>query len=133
MRIPRKVKIGLIVVGVLALVAGWQEVSYLLKLGYSKGSRTGVIRKVSVKGRFYCKYLEGELALQGGAPGQMTDTFVFSADDPRDQNPIVQQLHEAERNGTRITLNYRQDGKDESDKIWWRCNPNQYFIVGVEK
>jgi hypothetical protein len=48
--------------------------------GYSKGSRTGVVRKVSIKGPPYCKYFSGELALQGGQPGQPPEIWEFSID-----------------------------------------------------
>src|SRR5262249_38613711 len=92
MKIPRKVKIGLVILGVLGLVALWQFASYEFKSGYSKGSRTGIVRKVSTKGPPYCKYLEGELALQGGVPGVAQEIFRFTVDDHSDNNPIVQAL-----------------------------------------
>ena len=56
--------------------------------GFSKGARTGVIRKVSVKGPPYCKYLSGEMALQSAglvAP----EIWEFSVDDDADTNPVV--------------------------------------------
>jgi hypothetical protein len=129
MTIPRKLKIAFIILGVLSVIAGWQYVSFLFKYGYSRGSRTGVIRKVSVKGPPYCKYLEGEMALQGGTVGQSQDIFTFSVDNDRDGNPVVQALHQSEREGKRVTLDYRQD---RSKDIWWRCNPNEYFVIKVE-
>jgi hypothetical protein len=134
MRIPRKVKV-LMGIGILMfLVTAWQYVSYWLARGYSRGSRTGIIRKVSVKGPPYCKYLEGEMALQGGNIGQPAEIFKFTVDDHGDANPIVQELKKAERDGARVTLDYRQD-----KSLWWRCNgggivpDGQYFIVKVER
>jgi hypothetical protein len=140
MKIPRKVKIGLVILGVFALVGLWQWASYAFKKGYSRGSRTGVVRKVSVKGPPYCKYLEGELALQGAVPGVAQEIFTFTVDDDGDDNPIVQALKKAEREGTRVTLDYRQD-----KHIWWRCNDggkptaagaeypdSHYYVVKVE-
>lgn len=96
--------------------------------GYSKGARTGVVRKMSVKGPPYCKYLSGELVLQGSAPGQMAEVWEFSVDDDSDDNAIVKQLHEAEKTHTNVTLDYRQDLHS-----LFRCTPSEYFVVGVEK
>jgi len=128
MPMKRKTKLILVLLALVALVGGEQGISFWWHYGFSRGTRTGVIRKISVKGSPVCKYLAGELALQGGSIGQPAEVFNFSVDDHADSNPIVQQLHEAEKNGARITLDYRQDGK-----FWWRCNPNEYFITKVEK
>ncbi len=128
MPMKRKTKVILVLLALVGLVAAEQGVSFWWRYGYSRGTRTGVIRKISVKGTPVCKYLAGELALQGGQLGQPQEIFNFSVDDKADSNPIVQQLHDAERNGTRVTLDYRQDGK-----FWWRCNPAEYFITKVEK
>jgi hypothetical protein len=142
MKIPRKVKIAGVLLGLLALVGLWQSASFFLfRKGYSKGSRTGVVRKISVKGPLYCKYLEGEMALQGGVPGIAQEIFRFTVDDESDSNPIVQALKTAEREGKRVTVDYRQD-----KPIWWRCNDggkptgtvepalvdSHYYIVKVE-
>jgi hypothetical protein len=138
MTIPRKVKVLLVLVGVLGLVGLWQYLGFLFKYGYSRGSRTGIIRKVSVKGPPYCKYLEGELALQGGVAGMNQEIFTFTVDNDGDATPLVQSLHKAEREGTRVTVDYRQD-----KHIWWRCNgggkagggeypDSQYYAVKIE-
>lgn len=95
---------------------------------YSKGSRTGVVRKVSVKGPPYCKYLSGELVLQGTQPNQAVESWEFSVDDDDDKNPVVTGLKEAERTGNRVTLTYRQDLHS-----LFRCTPSEYFVTGVEK
>ncbi len=97
--------------------------------GYSKGSRTGIVRKVSVKGPPYCKYLSGEMVLQGGQPGQPAETWEFSVDgEDDDKNPLAVNLKAAEKTGERVTLNYRQDLHS-----LFRCSPSEYFITGIEK
>jgi hypothetical protein len=139
MALPRKVFVLMGIGGLLFLVSAWQYLSFWLSYGYSRGSRTGILRKVSVKGPPYCKYLEGELALQGGNPGQMVETFTFTVDDHSESNPLVLELKKAERDGARVTLDYRQD-----KHLWWRCNaggkagsgefPNsQYYAIKVER
>ncbi len=97
--------------------------------GYSKGSRTGVIRKVSIKGPPYCKYFSGELALQGGQPGQPPEIWEFSIEGADDEkNPLVGGLRLAEKSGERVTLTYRQDLHS-----LFRCTPSEYFVNGLEK
>ena len=133
-KIPRTAKIIMAIGILLFLITAWQYVSYWFATGYSKGSRTGVVRKISVKGPPYCKYLEGEMVLQGANLVQAAELFKFTVDDHNESNPIVQDLKKAERDGSRVTLDYRQD-----KNIWWRCNAGgvvpegQYFIVRVEK
>lgn len=97
--------------------------------GYSKGSRTGIVRKVSIKGPPYCKYFSGELALQGAGPAQGPEIWEFSIDGDDDvKNPVATSLKEAEKSGERVTLNYRQDLHS-----LFRCTPSEYFVNGVEK
>ena len=97
--------------------------------GYSNGSRTGVVRKVSIKGPPYCKYFSGELALQGGAPGQVPEIWEFSIDgDDDEKNPVAVGLKTAEKSGERVTLNYRQDLHS-----LFRCSPSEYFVTTLEK
>lgn len=130
MPLSRKAKIRTIlaVAGVLVVVGGWSALSIAWKLGYAHGTATGVVRKVSVHGPPYCKILTGELVFQGSNPTQQAELFKFSVDDQADTNPIVRDLKNAERDGKRVTLDYRQDRK-----VWWRCNPSEYFITAVEK
>jgi hypothetical protein len=124
----KSIKLALIPIGLLLLVFAWQGFTYLWRHGYSTGERSGIIRKVSVKGSPVCKYLAGELALQGVLPGMSGEVWEFTVDEQKDTNPVVKQLEEAERTGTRITLKYRQDLP-----MWWTCNPIQYKIVALEK
>ncbi len=128
MKLGPKVKTGMAIFAVLGLLAAWQGFRYWWYHGYSVGEKTGVVRKLAVKGSPICRYAEGELALSGGVAGQTIETFTFSVDDQSEGSPIMKQLHEAERTATRVTLHYRQDLNS-----WWRCTPDQYFITQVEK
>jgi hypothetical protein len=128
MKIGPRVKIGLGIFAIVALLGGWQGIRFWWYHGYSTGERTGTVRKMSVKGSPICKYAEGELALTGSMPGQNVEIFTFSVDNQHESNPLMKQLKEAERSGTRVTLHYRQDLKS-----WWRCTPHEYFITSVEK
>src|SRR5690348_1673867 len=123
-----KFRVALVVLLLVVAVAGWQGLSLAWHRGYAVGTATGIVRKVSVHGPAYCKILTGELVYQGSAPGQTQGLFDFSIDDHSDANPVVRDLHEAERKGTPVTLHFRQD-----KKVWWRCNPSEYFITSVEK
>jgi hypothetical protein len=123
-----KIRIALAVLAIVLAVAAWQGLSLAVHRGYAHGTATGVVRKVSVHGPPYCKFLTGELVYQGGQSAQKQELFDFSIDDYGDANPVVGQLREAERAGTRVTLHFRQDVKP-----WWRCNPSEYFITAVEK
>ena len=97
--------------------------------GYSNGSRTGVVRKVSIKGPPYCKYFSGELALQGTTPGMQQEIWEFSIDGEDDEkNPTAVALKQAEKTGERVTLAYRQDLHS-----LFRCSPSEYFVTTVEK
>lgn len=123
-----KIRIALVLLALLLVVGTWQGLSYAWHRGYAHGTATGVVRKVSVHGPPYCKFLTGELVYEGSQSGQKQELFDFSVDNDGDTNPIVVQLKEAERAGTRVTLDFRQDLKP-----WWRCNPSEYFVTAVEK
>ena len=124
----KKLKIALGIDLALGLVAGWQALSYWYRHGYSTGSRTGILRKMSVKGPPYCKYISGEMALQGTLPGQPVEIWEFSIDDESESNPVLKDMHEAEKSGARITLKYRQDLHS-----LFRCTPSEFFITGIDK
>jgi hypothetical protein len=128
MKLGPKFKIGLAIFAVIGLLAAWQGIRFWWYHGYSSGERTGVLRKLSIKGTPMCKYAEGELALTGGQPGQNVEIFTFSVDDKSESHPLMKSLHEAERSGQRVTLRYRQDLKS-----WWRCTPHEYFVTDVVK
>src|SRR5262245_58959372 len=106
----RKAKMVLILIpiGLLLLGGAIQGIQYWWRHGYSLGERTGVLRKMSVKGSPVCKYLAGELVLVGNTPG-VGETWEFTVDDKDEKSATVMALHEAERGGARVTLKYRQD------------------------
>jgi hypothetical protein len=129
MALGKKSLLILIPIALVVLFAGYEGARVWWYRGYSVGARTGVIRKMSIKGPPYCKYLAGELVLQGTQPGQPVETWEFSVDgDDSTKNPVVRQLYEAEKDGSRITLDYRQDLHS-----LFRCTPSEYFVVKTEK
>lgn len=128
MALPKKTKLVLALIPVLLalLVGGYLGIKYWWYHGYSKGTRTGVVRKISIKGPPYCKYLSGEMLVQGTA--LQPEVWEFSVDDDNEMSPIVVALHEAEKKGEKVTLHYRQDLG-----ALYRCTPSEYFITKVEK
>jgi hypothetical protein len=127
MAVGRRGQAILGVVALLVLALSFVTLKLWWYRGYSRGSRTGIVRKVSVKGPPYCKYLSGEMAVQGNGLAQI-EIWEFSIDDDSDKNPLVKQLKDAERSGDRVTIDYRQDLNQ-----WYRCTPSEYFVIGVEK
>ena len=128
MALGRKGKVILALVGAVVIFVGVEALRVWWFRGYSHGNRTGVVRKVSVKGPPYCKYVSGEIVLQGTVPGTPAEIWEFSVDDEREDGAIMKALKEAERGGSRITLQYRQDLHS-----LFRCTPSEYFVTGVEK
>lgn len=113
-------------IGLIGLVALWQGFRYWWYHAYSVGERTGIIRKVSLKGTPLCKYIEGELVLAGINSGEKAEVWTFSTDNKGDDDTVVKALHAASRSGNKVTLKYRQDLKS-----WYRCTPHEYFVTGV--
>ena len=111
------------------LLSGWVGLRYWWNHGYSRGSRTGVIRKMSVKGSPMCKYFSGEMVLIGAQPGQTPQIWEFSVDDYADSNPIVQKLKRAESTAQPVTIEYRQDLGNKG-KLW-NCSPTEYYVTDV--
>lgn len=109
----------LVVTGVLALRWWWYR-------GYSRGTRSGIVRKLSYKGSPVCKYYSGEMVLAGSTP-MNPQVWEFAVEDP--DGPVVRQLQEAERRGRRVTLEYRQDLGNKG-KLW-NCSPTDYYITNV--
>lgn len=128
MALSVKTKVVMSAFGLLLLTAGVLALRFWWYYGYSRGERTGMIRKVSIMGPPFCKYLSGELVLNGTQAGQNPEIWYFSVDDPSDKNPVVQELYKLNKEGTRVTLRYRQDLKS-----LYRCAPTEYFITGIEK
>ena len=127
MALGKKSIMVLVPIAALLLFVGFESARVWWYRGFSVGARTGVVRKISVKGPPYCKYLAGELVLQGTQPGQPAETWEFSVDDDSAKNPVVKQLQDAEKSGERVTLDYRQDLH-----ALFRCSPSEYFVTRVE-
>jgi hypothetical protein len=130
MALSRKAKISLIVgpIVLLALVVLSQLGRVWWYSAYSEGTRTGVIRKISIKGPPYCKYLSAEMVLQSAIPGQPAEVWEFSVDEDDETSPLVMALHETEKKGERVTVRYRQDLGS-----LYRCTPSEYFVTAIEK
>lgn len=128
MALSTRSKLMLGIFGLLVLTAGVLAGRYWWYKGYSVGTRTGIVRKVSVMGPPFCKYLSGELVQNGQTPGQLPEIWYFSVDDLKDENPLVQDLYKVAKEGNRVTLRYRQDLK-----ALYRCSPTEYFVTGIEK
>ena len=122
----RKPLLILIPVGLLALVTAWQGIRYWWLHGYSVGTRTGVLRKISTKGSPLCKYVAGEMALVGSNP-MAPEIWHFTVDEEDPNGMTMKALAEAEKGAKPVTLSYRQDkGK------WWACADTEYSVTGVK-
>jgi len=81
--------------------------------GYSEGSRTGTVSKLSYKG-IVCKTWEGELVMGGlrsttdaeGRSGVAANIFLFSVDE--DNTEVIDSLKRVSETGERATLVYDQ-------------------------
>jgi hypothetical protein len=124
----RKVKVLLALLLVCAIIGAWQGARYWFNYGYASGTKTGTLRKLAVTGPPYCKYLDGEMALVGGNPGQPAEIWHFTIDDEGETSPVLQQLQQAERGAKPVTLRYRQDRG-----LWWRCSPSEYYVIGIDR
>ena len=90
---------------------GWVMADYWWNYGYSRGTRVGVINKVSWKGRPLCKYVSADLVVMGVA-GQLNpnaQTFTFTIDDEREDAPLLLQLQAAQKSLKPVTVHYRED------------------------
>ena len=113
--------------GVLFLLGAWQGGRAWWNHGYSKGQRTGVIRKFSYRGSPVCKYWLGELALAGSSWSN-PEIWQFTTDSADEGNAIVKEILQAERAQRPVTLRYRQDRAK-----WWACakGETEYYVTGV--
>ena len=110
-------------------VAGWQSVLHWWSTGYSSGTRTGLLRKVSLKGTPLCRYVSVEMVPYGSVGvGAATDAFEFTLDDSREEAPLYKQLQDSERRGKPVTIAYRQD----LHKWPWRsCVTTNHFATAI--
>jgi hypothetical protein len=117
----------LVAFGLVILVGAWQGLRYWWLHNYSSGSRTGVIRKVSVKGPPVCKYLSAEMVLIGSAPGVAPQIWEFTVMNDSPGDPLVAKLHDAETSGKQVTVDYQQN-----KARWWACAHTEYYATKVE-
>jgi len=111
-------------IGLIVLLIG----IYYLFGNYSTGTRAGTIVKLSRRGVVF-KTLEGQLNLGGftqdsGSPA--TSLWDFTVD--TDNTEVVQALEEANLNGHRVKLHY----KEKFYRLPWRGD-TKYFVIKVEK
>ncbi len=96
---------------------------------YSKGTRAGVIMKISEKGAIF-KTLEGQMNLEtfGAVKGDnyVSETFNFSIEkgDPE----LIEELNAASLSGERVNMKY----KEKFIKVFWRGD-TKYFCTGIER
>src|SRR5688572_32585193 len=96
-----KLKIALVLFGLVGLVVGYQAVKYWWYKGYAKGTKSGYLRKLQSKGPPYCKYVLGEVVLQrGGEVAQGGEVWEFSVEDDGEEGRLVRGLGEAGRAGS---------------------------------
>jgi hypothetical protein len=127
MKIGTRGKVILVFVGLLMLVGAWQAISYWFKYGYSKGERTGVLRKLSITGSPVCKFVDGQLVLAGSLlTNNQQEPWRFTIDGVGEDLPLYKKLEEAMRADKTVTLKYRHD-----KPIWWRCTPHEYYVTDV--
>ncbi|HEX2569585.1 MAG TPA: hypothetical protein VH877_08505 [Polyangia bacterium] len=117
---------------------GFQWLRWWWNYGYSRGTRTGVLRKLSIKGSPLCKFVSGELALAGQGPGQTQDIWQFTLDDTNESNPLFVKLRTAERGAKPVTIDYRQDRGNTAKASQMFCPktgedaPPEYYATGVQ-
>lgn len=115
------------VFGLLFLLGSWQGMRAWWNHGYSKGQRTGIIRKFSYRGNPVCKYWLGELALSG-SNWSNPEIWKFTTDSASEADLVIKDIQAAERGQRPVTLRYRQDRAK-----WWACaqGETEYYVVGV--
>lgn len=118
----RKLFIGLLVIGLLILAAGFLST----QMAYSEGDRAGVVSKLSKKGYVF-KTHEGELNV--GAQGQVGNMsnnlwqFTIAGGDDK----LTKGIEEAMTTGKRVKLHYEQ----RYMKFSW-MGDTEYFVTSVE-
>jgi hypothetical protein len=121
-----KLRLALIPFALLLLLVGYEALRVVWYRGRSRGSRTGLIVKVTEKGPPYCKYLEAEMKVGGNAT-LAPETWFFSVDDDSPTSPVVVALKAAEKKQATVTVDYRQDVG-----ALFRCSETEYFVTKVD-
>jgi hypothetical protein len=97
---------------------------------YSKGTRSGVVFKVSERGVLFKTY-EGQLNIQafGAIPkseNEISTVFEFSV--PSDRADVIKKLQEVSLSGERVNLEY----EEKFFKYWW-LGDTKYLVTGVQR
>ena len=96
---------------------------------YSKGTRAGVIMKISEKGAIF-KTLEGQMNLEtfGAVKGDnfVSETFDFSVE--KGNPELMEELKAVSLTGERVNMKY----KEKFMKVFWRGD-TKYFCTGLER
>lgn len=108
----------------LVLVVAWFIYYFICGMTYSKGTRSGILTKVSEKGYLFKTY-EGEINVGGfsqdGGTIMPASIFMFSVRDKK----VYDQLEAAQ--GHKVVVHYRQVMKN----FFWQGDTD-YFIYQVE-
>lgn len=112
------------------LLLGIGVMLFLYYGSYSKGTRSGVVIKMSKRGMLFKTY-EGQLNLQSfGATddkgNSLNEIFEFSVEG--DNDSLYHVLEDVSLTGERVRLNY----VERYATIPWRGETN-YFVTGVER
>jgi hypothetical protein len=125
MAIPQLVRrhgivIAILVVVLLPTLAFALKAAVALHMTYSRGTRAGVLQKISERG-WLCKTWEGELQ-QSAIPGSAPEKFLFSTR----SDSIAQLL--TQLNGQHVLLTYEQH-----KGVPTACfGDTEYFVTGVK-
>ena len=119
----KKILIIIVVIGLVIL-------SFLYFGTYSKGSRAGIIMKISKRGALV-KTWEGQMSLETfgavkDAGNMITETYKFSIE--RGNQQLIDELNAAALSGDRVNLKYIE----RYIKVFWRGD-TKVFAVGVEQ
>ncbi|MCW3076641.1 MAG: hypothetical protein JWO32_1250 [Bacteroidetes bacterium] len=107
----------------LFLIAGWFIFYFICGMAYSKGTRSGILTKVSEKGYIF-KTFEGEMNVGGfsGDGGTIMPASIFKFSVP--DRKVYDQLEAVQ--GHRVVLHYKQVMKN----LFWQGDTD-YFIYEV--
>jgi hypothetical protein len=134
----KKVWFVLSLLSVVLIGSGVQWLRWWWNQSYSRGTRTGILRKLSIKGSPLCKFVSGELALAGQVPGLAQDIWMFTLDDTNESNPLFVKLRAAERSAKPVTVEYRQDRGNTAKLSQAFCpktgedSPPEYYAISVQ-
>lgn len=120
---PKKKFKKFLIITVIVLIAAWFIFYFICGMTYSKGTRSGILTKVSEKG-FVFKTYEGEMNVGGFSQGDGTimpsSIFKFSVPD----KDVYDKLEASQ--GRKVVVHYKQVMKN----FFWQGDTD-YFIYEV--